>query len=133
LLGWTEGDGFLADTWAYNLSTNTWTNLKPASAPPGRYLASMAYDAAHKKMILYGGMGKHIDSLLAGTSYDYDQMADIWTYDPGKNTWTSLAPTVSPSSRGLAPLIYDESTHKLVLYGGLGPDGLLEDTWTLAL
>lgn len=129
--GWTEGDGFLDDTWAYNLGTNTWTNLKPASPAPGRYLASMAYDVSRKRMVLYGGLGKHIQSLLGSVDYDYDEMGDLWIYDPGKNTWTSLEPKISPSSRGLAPMAYDEATRKMILYGGLGSSGLLDDTWTL--
>jgi N-acetylneuraminic acid mutarotase len=131
--GWTAGDGLLNDTWSYTLATNTWKNLKPVSAPPARYLASMTYDTARKRMVLYGGLGKHIESLLGGATYEYDQMSDIWIYDPAKNTWTSLAPKVSPSSRGLAPLVYDESAGKLVLLGGLGSEGLLDDTWTLKL
>ena len=131
--GWNEGEGFLSDTWAFDPASNTWANLKPVAAPPARYLASMAYDEALKRVVLYGGMTKHIQSLLGAQSYDFGQLGDTWTFDLGKKTWTSVESTVSPPARGMAGLVYDASTQKLVLFGGLGTDGLTKDTWTLRL
>lgn len=131
--GWSEGDGFLDDTWTFDPSSNTWTNLKPAAAPPARYLASMAYDESGKRVVLYGGLTKHIQSLLGAASFDFGQLGDTWTFDLGKKTWTSVETTVSPPARGMAGLAYDAVTSKLVLFGGLGTDGLIQDTWLLLL
>jgi hypothetical protein len=131
--GWSEGEGFLNDTWTFDPASNTWTNLKPAAAPPGRYLAAMAYDVGRKRVVLYGGLTKHIPSLVGAESYDFGQLGDVWTLDVGKKTWTSVEPAVSPPARGMASLTYDASTGKLVLFGGLGTDGLLADTWLLRL
>jgi hypothetical protein len=131
--GWSEGEGFLNDTWAFDPAGNTWTNLKPAAAPPARYLASMAYDVARKRIVLYGGLTKHIQSLLGAESFDFGQLGDTWTFDPSKKTWTSVESTVSPPARGMAGLVYDATMQKLVLFGGLGTDGLTKDTWVLRL
>ena len=45
---------YLASTWEWNGST--WTNMASASgSPPARTEHAMAYDAAHGKVMLFGG------------------------------------------------------------------------------
>ena len=41
--GFRSSGGHLDDTWAFDYSTNNWTNLNPAIKPTGRYGASMVY------------------------------------------------------------------------------------------
>jgi hypothetical protein len=43
----------LDDTWTWN-GTN-WTQQHPATSPPARYQADMAYDGATRTMVLFGG------------------------------------------------------------------------------
>src|SRR5580693_8076512 len=54
--GQDSGNNPLAETWVYNGST--WTNVTPAVGvpkPSARVLASMAFDVAHSRMVLFGG------------------------------------------------------------------------------
>ena len=44
LFGVASSSGCLADTWTWN--GTTWTEASPATSPPARYVASMAYDPA---------------------------------------------------------------------------------------
>ena len=63
-------DGFLGDTWVW--TGRTWSLLHPAASPSARHNADMIYDAATKKVILFGG-------------YDGSYLGDTWSWN-GK-TW----------------------------------------------
>jgi hypothetical protein len=43
-------------TWVWD--GHTWTRQAPATSPPARHAASMAYDAATGNMVLFGGAGQ---------------------------------------------------------------------------
>ena len=75
---------FLNDTWTWN--GTTWTERSPATSPPARYFASMAYDPATGNMVLFGGDG----------SSGY--LGDTWTWNG--ITWTERppAPPLRPAS-----------------------------------
>jgi hypothetical protein len=45
--------GALGGTWVWNGSA--WAKRSPATSPPARWQASMAYDAATGNMVLFGG------------------------------------------------------------------------------
>jgi galactose oxidase-like protein len=98
------------DTWTWDGST--WTKQHPATSPPGRSGASLAYDPATGNAVLFGGF-------LHGT----------WTWDG--STWTKQQPATSPPLRGYAPMAYDPATGNVVLFGGeqRGKEAMLGDTW----
>jgi hypothetical protein len=106
---------FLGATWTWNGST--WTKQSPATRPPAREDAAMAYDAATGNVVLFGGSDLH------------GFLNDTWTWDG--STWTEQAPATSPPIRGGAPMAYDAATGTTVLFGGVGAeDVVLGDTWT---
>src|SRR5689334_22743391 len=45
--------GPLADTWTFN--GHAWKSEGTARGPSARYLAALAYDAAHREYVLFGG------------------------------------------------------------------------------
>ncbi|HYK94165.1 MAG TPA: kelch repeat-containing protein, partial [Thermoplasmata archaeon] len=51
-----------------------------------------------------------------------------WSFAHGN--WSELRPAVSPPNRWGAALFYDPSSTTVVLFGGLGTQGFLNDTWT---
>jgi N-acetylneuraminic acid mutarotase len=121
--GWDYSAGnSLNDTWAYDPSANTWTNLKPrGTVPSGRYFSSMVYDESQGKVILFGGYDNH------DISAD-----DTWVYDFAANTWTELTPAgASPSARVAHRMVYDSTQGKVILFGGYdeGADAYFDDTW----
>ena len=105
---------FLNDTWTYD-GTN-WTQQTTATSPPTRYGASMAFDSATGKIVLFGGYN------------DSGFFSDTWTYD-GTN-WTQQTTATSPPARFDASMAFDPSTGKIVLFGGYGGFGPRNDTWT---
>ena len=46
------------------------------------------------------------------------------------STWKKLAPATSPSLRSDPAMAYDPVSKKIVLFGGFGASGDLNDTWT---
>jgi hypothetical protein len=108
------GGGFFGDTWIW--TGRTWTRLHPAAAPSARHNADVFYDAASRKVILFGG-------------YDGAYLGDTWSWNG--TTWTKLNPAHSPSPRDTESLVYDPAAKAAVMYGGFNvPDGRLSDTWS---
>lgn len=46
------------------------------------------------------------------------------------STWKQLSPAVSPSARFYPAMAYDPVSRNVVLFGGFGDNGNLNDTWT---
>lgn len=96
-----------------------WTQLSPATSPPGLSDAASAYDPATGQLILFGGLGGTNSTTGLGTTWDWNG-----------TSWTQLSPATSPSPRFWASLAYDSATSQLVLFGGAGANGFNDDTWS---
>lgn len=127
LFGGNSGGALLNDTWAYDITNDTWTNVTPQKGPSPRAWPQMAYDNWSGRVILFSG---------EDDVYRIEGAEDTWAYDYGSNTWTNLTPPLLPPSRFWGSLAYDAATDRMVLFGGLhnritvGWLPLLNDTWT---
>ena len=112
--------GALDDLWALDLDTNAWTQFSPAVKPSGRFFASMIYDAANHRAIVFGGQ----------TSLSL--VNHVWLFDLWTNKWTQAAPGgTPPSPRAGAAAIYDGAHDRMIVFGGT--DGVARnDVWALA-
>ena len=81
------------ETWAYDLDTNTWTNMNPATRPSARAWHAMAYDSQSDRVILCGGYD-------SGTGNN-----ETWAYDFDTNTWTQMTPGPVIPEFGAAGLV----------------------------
>lgn len=109
-----EGRAYLNDTWTF--SDGSWIELSPATAPPARADAAMAYDPSVGAVVLFGG------AIATGIA------KDTWEFAGGN--WTRILVPTAPTSRAGAVLVYDDALSALVLFGGLGRVGFDADTWT---
>src|SRR3989441_1515414 len=107
----------LGDTWAYDFSTNTWTQMFPAVGPPARMYFAMTYDNQSDRVILFGG---------GDLSSNFN---DTWAYDFNTNTWTDMTPVSSPSALYWDAMAYDSAADRVILFGGQGSSGVVNDTW----
>lgn len=99
------------DTWAYDVDTNTWTEMTPETSPPARGYAAMAYDPEADRLLMFGGSG-----------VDEEIDATVWAYDLDANTWTPLeAVTSQPEPMWDATFVYADAVGMVVLIGGEGP------------
>jgi mannan endo-1,4-beta-mannosidase len=105
---------YYADTWSWDGST--WTQLHPATSPPARQLANMAYDPTGAQVLLFGG-------------HNGKPMGDTWTWNGA--TWTQKTLKVLPTPRVESSMATDDATSSVVLFGGFGADGTENaETWT---
>ncbi|MBN2030636.1 carbohydrate binding domain-containing protein, partial [bacterium] len=116
-----NGSVVFSDTWLYDLSSDTWTNMNPASGPSNRCKHAMVY-LGEDQVLLFGGSCRG----------DYDN--ETWVYDLSQNTWTQKNPTNPPPSRsfhGMARIGGD----KILLFGGYTGSGIsnYNDTWVYDL
>jgi hypothetical protein len=117
----------LDDTGAYVPLNNllvwngaTWVPI-PTSPPAGltpRKQASLVYDFAHQRLVVYGG--------LTGFSFLDDAYALV------SGTWTTICATCTGTIRANAAATYDSAIERVVLFGGqTSAQGTLGDMWML--
>ena len=94
---------FLSDTWLYDVDTDTWTEVFPASAPSG--VGDMAFDSESDRVIKFGT--------------GLDTVNETWAYDPGSNVWTEMSPATAPEGRWLYSMVYDSESDRVILFGGV--------------
>jgi len=116
LYGGAWDGNFAAGTWLWDGSN--WNPLNPASNPGLVAYHAMAYDDAHGKIVLFGGVD--------GTTYEFRNQTWVWD---GQN-WQQMQPKASPPARYGHAMAYDAVLKKIVLFGGYGENGDLNDTWT---
>lgn len=109
---------FYDDTWAYDPSTNRWTNLDPTGEVPlARDNCAVAHDPINGKIVLFGGWN--------GTTL----FNDTWAYDPVANTWRTTTLVNRPSARFRHCMVYEPTTRRVLLFGGTDGGTELNDTW----
>lgn len=92
-----------------------WRQLSPATSPPARSHAAMAYDSQRQRVVLFGGWN--------GANFD-----DTWEFN-GSN-WVQKTPANKPTARDSAAMAYHASSQKIVMFGGFdGSAQALGDTW----
>src|SRR5438552_3526582 len=110
--------------------TATWSNLIPngaAGSPPIRSNHSAVYDAAHNRMIIYGGCGAPFR-----VPPSCQPIAnDVWVLSnadgtTGTPTWAQLPTTgPTPGPRQAHQAVYDPTTNSMILWAG--QNGVLND------
>jgi len=116
--GNTATQGHQCDTWVYNTTANTWTQLAPIGIPDRLKWPSMTYDSVNQKCILFGGQ-----------IGDY-AINRTWTYDAQLNTWQQRYPDIAPWKRINTGLAFDPVNEVTILFGGVVIDGAqYDDTW----
>jgi N-acetylneuraminic acid mutarotase len=119
------------DTWLYDPVADTWTlaiagDAGSTALPTPRLGASLEYDPATGRFIMFGGWNAAL----------YKLFNDLWTYNPGTNTWTELYPEGPvPPVRDGEGFVRDPRSGKIILFAGVGFDAAhalveLGDTWS---
>jgi hypothetical protein len=120
------------ETWEWAPTSGKWTKRATTGAlPAARGGASMVFDSARNKFVLFGGR--------AASGYNYE---DTWEWDPTTAAWTDRTSAgTHPSARAQQGMVYEKSTGKILLFGGgrsnsSSSDGTsvstsLGDTWEL--
>jgi len=97
-------------TWTFSEATKKWAPLDQlmSEQPSGRIWPSAAYDAAEKKIVLFGGDD------LAGC------LGDTWIYDCRTKKWSEAKPGNAPPARACAGMVYVPDQEVILMAGGYG-------------
>jgi hypothetical protein len=101
-----------------------WTRLVVAGeAPSGRSRASAIYDAAHDRMIVFGGW----DGI--------QQFGDVWALSLTESpAWSRIVPSAEgPSPRSGHTANYDVTNDRMLVFGGTDGARAQNDVWSLSL
>lgn len=96
-----------ADTWIFDVATETWADPAPAGSPPAVASYAMAFDG-DDTVTRFGGF-------IATTP-----IAETWHYTLSTNTWAAATPTGSPGARAVLSGEYLEAGAMIVFSGKLG-------------
>jgi hypothetical protein len=141
----------------FSQSTATWQQLNPATSPPARRSAGLAYDSARHQVVLFGGIGQSegltdtwtwdgtnwtqkfpannppSDLFFFVMAYDSARQETVWfatgTWVWDGNNWTQKFPANSPSARYASAAAYDVARQQIVLFGGVANGTVVNDTW----
>ncbi len=112
------------DLWELPLADGSrWRAMATEGTPPvGRWLHSAVFDAARRRMIVFGGYD--------GTS----ALGDTWVLDlSGTPAWTRLdVPGPAPSARWGHGAAWDAIGDRMIVFGGYDGTSALGDTWQLS-
>jgi hypothetical protein len=116
-----SGPGNGSDTWEWNGAE--WTQRED-QGPEGRRGHAMAYDAARKQTVLFGGASVRPELGFPGIR----EFGDTWVWNG--QSWRQAA-GFGPSKRCLHSMAYDDALGQTVLFGGVQPPSKVYfgDTW----
>jgi hypothetical protein len=104
----------------------TWQKVAVAGGPVAREEHVAVYDAAHRRMVIHGGVGPSSGSSL-------DVLDDAWALSlDGAPAWTPLSPG-GPGARFGHVAVYDPEGQRMIIYGGSNDTVQLSDVWSLSL
>jgi hypothetical protein len=118
-----QGATFYNDTWAFDLTSHTWTELMPAAPMPNiRYGVATCYDVVGATQVIFAGFT------------NMGRFDDTWRFDPtAGGTWSDVSPAAgNPLERCLHAAAYDALDRLMVMYGGQNA-GPLSDVWSFDL
>ncbi len=108
--------------------TPTWEELQPTGGPPPeRDGHSAVYDPSSNRLIVFGGDN------CCGQRYN-----DVWVLTHanglgGTPEWIQLVPQgTPPPGRVTHSAVYDVANNRMIVFGGSGSDGVLNDVWVLS-
>lgn len=111
-------EGRFDDTWAFDRTTNTWSNITPETRPLPRCLHEVVAVGDGSQIVLYAG---------CSSGYGPCPQGDVWTFDTNTGLWSQLFPEVAPPPRSNPALIAEDSG--VLLVGGATDAGPAADVW----
>lgn len=115
LFGGYEGsEGFMNDTWEFDLNRLKWTKKYPKHSPRERAYFAAAYDPVRKKVVIQGGYQK------------FDSKGSRWispsTWEWDGQDW-KLASINSPGAISYHEMVWDAAREEMISFGGYSMDG----------
>ena len=88
------------------------------SGPRMKVEFAMVFDAAHERIVAFGGRDKN-----------FDGVDETWVYDCKTHTWANAHPASSPPYRSSLAMTYDPVRKKVLMFGGDNFERAFNDLW----
>jgi hypothetical protein len=92
-----------AETWVFDYTARSWTQMEPEQGPPAAYYHMVAYDADPGRVLVWGGEPKSEERV-------------IWSYDTIANRWSKIAYTDGPQPNYDGVMTYAAELDRVFLY-----------------
>jgi len=108
------------DLWSLDVGGKDWNEVFPRGIKPSpRSNPALVGDEAGR-LILFGGLTSDGPS------------DDVWSLDIASGEWTGLDPSGSaPAARSSHDAVWNLETEQMIVFGGRGSGGALNDLWVL--
>ncbi|MDP6944376.1 MAG: kelch repeat-containing protein, partial [Myxococcota bacterium] len=90
------------DVWAFDLETETWSQVSTTAGPSARANAGVAYDPTGHRLVVFGGNA-------SSSGMSYVALNDTWTLSLVNGQWTEIATTGAPSPRLFQSALWDDA------------------------
>jgi N-acetylneuraminic acid mutarotase len=77
LFGGSSNNFDMDDSWIFNFTTNSWTEIQSDNNPPERSLFSMCHDSQRNQIYIYGGLGEDF-TICRDDFWKFDLTTMIW-------------------------------------------------------
>lgn len=102
-------------TWIYDYTENTWTQVLPSIVPNMRESTLMVYDSESDVVIMFGGSLHQDSNPEADINWRFN---DTWAYDYNTNTWENMTITTYPLNYQFVSVVYSLGSDKVIAFGG---------------
>ena len=101
----------LDDTWTFDPTQETWTEVSPATRPPSRFWSQLVFDQQRERLVFYGGtMG-----VFTGGAQN-----DSWEWDADTQRWHRVAANPPPIGKEYHGLAYGGRDDAVIAFAGRG-------------
>jgi len=97
--GVTDQFTTMSDTWVYDFSSNTWTEVVTSPSPSGRYGSLNALDKDNDRVYIYGGERTEYNPSTQSLDFVFAGPDTTWYLDLNALTWTQVTPSLTLSDR----------------------------------
>jgi len=123
MVGGFDGTQLHNDTWLYNISANSWTELFPSGGLlTTRFDHTMVIDELNGNIYVFGGSTFTVI------------LNDIWLYSISDNSWTELFPSGGPPLiRSSHVMVINQLNGNIYMFGGGDAIQTFNDIWLYSI
>ncbi len=116
--GWDDpAEPVLGDLLEYAPGPRVWSSPAALTAgPSSRFSASMVFDSARGRAVLFGGRRGKACSPTPDTAWPLS--SELWTWDGAARTWEKSPVGAAPSPRAGHAAVWDDAHQKMIVFGG---------------